>query len=86
MANVNFLHNQADFRVVLMGAMGFSDAYIKSVTGFSGGQIYYRLKLAKVRRAAYRNGESKFALLAVNLAADKISAQLERTAAIKQIH
>lgn len=63
---VDFIDNRKDLTVAIMGSLGFSDRYIESETGFTPGQINYRLALAGISRRAYRNGETPFAKLTVS--------------------
>lgn len=58
MAKVNFFLNQEDMTVAILGTLGLSTDYIKSMTNFSDGQILYRLRSANVKRSNYRNGDS----------------------------
>lgn len=47
-----------EIEVVVMGELGFSTQAIADETGLSKGQVLYRLRLAQVKRADYRNGKS----------------------------
>lgn len=56
---VDFLSNGNDFEVLLLGSLGKSTQFIMSQTGYSEGQIAYRLKKQDVHRMDFRNGISE---------------------------
>jgi hypothetical protein len=58
---VDLLHDEEDFTVALLGAMGFSNKAIMARTNLSQHQITYRLHKGGVKRMDYRNGESRIA-------------------------
>lgn len=58
---VDFLANGRDAKVVLLGMLGFSAGHISRQTGYKGAQVYYRLKLAKVKLSDYREGRNNAA-------------------------
>jgi hypothetical protein len=61
MAKVDYLRNQEDFQAALLGSLGFSTAFIQARTGLCPSQIGYRLGKARIRRLAFRNGQSPVA-------------------------
>ena len=62
MAKVNWFENVQDFRVLVLGNMGFSTDYIVQRTKLTPGQVLYRLGKGKVRRMDYRSGNSPLAI------------------------
>jgi len=58
---VDFVHNQGDMEVAVLGAMGFSTAYITEKTALTPCQVSYRLAKIEIRRKDYRNGGSAYA-------------------------
>ncbi len=64
---VDFANNPDDFETLILGALGKSSNFIASQTGYSPGQIAYRLKKREIKRIDYRNGISELSqrLLAV---------------------
>jgi hypothetical protein len=63
---VNFFGNPEDFKVALMGELGFSTQAICDHTGLTPCQVTYRLGKAQVKRANYRNGKSALAETIIN--------------------
>ena len=51
-----------DFKCALMGSLGFSTRLIMDHTGFTPGQVGYRLRLGGIKRTDYRNGTSAMAV------------------------
>jgi hypothetical protein len=60
---VRFLENDDDFRCAMLGSLGFSTRFIMAETRFSTGQVAYRLRVARIRRADYRNGRSSLSTI-----------------------
>jgi hypothetical protein len=58
---VDVLHNETDFRVALMGALGFTTECISGRTGLTRCQVDYRLHKAGITRASYRTGNNPLA-------------------------
>lgn len=58
---VNVIQDPLDFRVVLLGSLGFTTDYIASDTGLTKSQVTYRLGKGEIKRADYRRGESAIA-------------------------
>jgi hypothetical protein len=58
---VNFLENQTDFAVLVLGSLGFSYNHIKRRTRLTPCQISYRLRKGEANVTGYRNGESPVA-------------------------
>jgi len=50
-----------DLQCAILASMGFSTKMICDRTGLSPCQVAYRLHKAKIKRAEYRNGESRMA-------------------------
>lgn len=73
---VDFLANDEDFQVALLGAMGFSTTFIKRETGLTDGQIQYRLGKAEIKRKSYRDGESQEAEMVMATLSKKMSKEL----------
>ncbi len=59
---VDFIHNDRDFRVIELGAMGFSLHRIMKDTRYSMGQVTYRLGKVGIKLSDYRDGTSPFAV------------------------
>lgn len=78
MANVDFLNNPKDMKVAVLGSLGLSTAYIAAVTGFTSGQVIYRLTKGSVRRNDYRNGHSQIAKYVVGVATEQAEHQFVR--------
>lgn len=55
-----------DRECILLGAYARSNDYIESQTGFTRGQINYRLKLAGIQRMRIRDGKGAFADFILN--------------------
>jgi hypothetical protein len=72
---VDFFAQMQDFRCVALAAAGFSTESISKATGYSEGQVAYRVSKSErgrkrgelTQRAAYRNGKSQIATLIVAL-------------------
>lgn len=58
---IDFANSLADCFCVILGSLGMSDKCITKNTGLTPGQIHTRLRMAKVSRKAYRNGETMIA-------------------------
>jgi hypothetical protein len=58
---VNFKEELMDFRVAVLGALGWSTAAIVSKTSLTPCQVTYRLKKASLKRSDYRSGYSGIA-------------------------
>jgi len=58
---IDFLDNRQDLRCVLLGMLGFAARHIASETGYTEGQVNYRLGLANVKVTDYRHGRSQAA-------------------------
>jgi len=58
---VSFEHNDLDFTVAALCALGYSTACIANATGFTTGQVNYRIYHAGLQWARYnfRNGTSE---------------------------
>jgi hypothetical protein len=56
---VRLLDNREDFQCALLGSLGFSTRFIMGKTRFSQAQVAYRLRVACVKRADYRDGGSR---------------------------
>lgn len=50
-----------ELRCAILAGMGFSTKLIMEETGLTACQISYRLKMAAIKRADYRNGNSDMA-------------------------
>lgn len=59
---IDFRHEK-DLLCCLLGHAGFHTRAIQHQTGLSPGQVGYCLKMAEIKRADYRNGESDMAHL-----------------------
>lgn len=70
---VDFSTNSIDFETVLLGSLGYSSLYIQKQTGYSIGQIQYRLSKLRVRRSDYRNGHSKLAKFVLTVSSEEAS-------------
>jgi hypothetical protein len=55
---VDFLNHLSDLDTCRLANAGFSSTYIGSKTGYSVGQVSYRLKKANIRLRDYRQGNS----------------------------
>lgn len=60
---VDFRKVADDMETGFLGLLGFSTKFISQRTGYSSGQIQYRLHKGDVKRADYRNGISREACL-----------------------
>ncbi len=63
MAKVNFHKNKNDFQAAMLGSLGFSTEFIRSVTKLTHSQVLYRLGKAHIKRTDYRNGNGQCAAL-----------------------
>lgn len=70
-----------DLEVLVLGSLGFSTAYIEAKTKRSPGQIGYRLKIAAVKRADYRNGVGPVAKAVVGAVHGDVAARMQKVAA-----
>ncbi len=75
---VNFATVPQDFQAALLGALGFSTAYIQRRTRYSHGQIIYRLRKAAVKRTDYRNGTSAKANIVLSAAEREVARRLAK--------
>lgn len=66
MKKVDFLNNERDFACVYYAGIGLSYACIMELTGFSLGQVKWRLKIAKVGPRGYRAGKTPIARFAMS--------------------
>jgi hypothetical protein len=69
LAPVCFATNDNDALCIELAMLGFSMKHISKETGYSFGQISYRLREGEVKLADYRQGKNeaaKAALLAIN--------------------
>jgi hypothetical protein len=73
-AQVDFSRNEADLKAAVLASLGFSSDYISQVTGLSKGQVGYRLRLAQVKRADYRNGRTPLVDLTLRIIMPKARA------------
>jgi len=67
-----------DFRVLLLGSMGFSTKLIGSKTNLSIGQVLYRLKRGSIKRKEYRDGQSVSAGIVLRDAEERVSERIRR--------
>lgn len=74
---VDFVRNTKDFEVVFLGGFGQSTKRIAEQTGYTTGQILYRLKKGQVKRRDYWNGVSPMV---------KIAIQRTRKVAMERLH
>jgi hypothetical protein len=77
MARVNFFQNRDDFRCLLLGQLGFATDFIASQTRLSPGQVLYRLRKGKTRRADYRSGDSEAAQLVQRMASASLTKRIK---------
>ncbi len=67
-----------DFQAAYLADWGMAGKWIASETGYSVGQVYYRLKEVGVKISAYRNGEGRAAKLVLGQYNRLIAAELRR--------
>lgn len=53
---VDFLANQNDLLVLVLGGLGFGTRFIAARCGLTEAQVLYRLRKGGVKRADYRGG------------------------------
>lgn len=78
---LSFMDDDKYFQTAVLGSLGFSYKAIAAATGLNHGEIYYRLKLRKVKLRAYRDGESVFSKMVLarteRMVAKQLAQQLE---------
>lgn len=72
---VDFALNDVDLEVALLGEAGWHTRAIASETQLTEGQVTYRLGLAGIKRANYRNGQSDMAHFIVGVIRARHSAK-----------
>jgi hypothetical protein len=73
---VDFTDNNKDILCVKLGAQGLSTKYIMKATGYSFCQVSYRLGLAEISRADFRNGRGRFVKAFIKITGDEMERQL----------
>lgn len=64
---VDFANNEDDLEAAILGEAGWYTRAIAKETGLTESQVNYRLGLAGVKRADYRNGGSEIAKVILSL-------------------
>lgn len=81
---VNFELNDLDLECALLGEAGWHTQAIARETQLTPSQVQYRLGLAGVKRANYRNGQSDMASFILDMIRARFSAK-ERIAGVRQL-
>lgn len=74
--HVALLSKQEDFETIMLASMGLTAKAITKRSGYSVGQVYYRLRKAGVKITDYRNGTSVFAQLVMEQVGRKAAQKL----------